>query len=375
MFFKHANADVWIPYGLRRVPATALAELLPCPETHRAGDIALAVVEKIGKNTRLELAAGRVATLHEGDHLAVVFGNRYATEQFEGYARSDGDRCDMLSMGGMCGLVASRHASVPEPTRLRLVGSLASAQGQRLHLRDFAVPSNPSKPSSRKPNVVLVCGSSMDAGKTYTAMSLIMGLRRTGQGVAAIKLTGTAAGRDTWSFVDAGARPSLDFVDGGYPSTYLCTTKEILALFALLLEHASEPGVEWIVVEIADGLLQRETAALMRSAPFAARLHACVFAAESSLAALCGVRMLRTWGLDPIAISGRVSMSLLGAREASSASAVDCVTAKDLQLGILNDRLVRNPVPIPTLIVGEEASTPRSEPRAHESGQRLPLAT
>jgi hypothetical protein len=349
MFFKRANADVWIPYGLRRVPATALAELLPCPETHQPGDIALAVVEKIGKNTRLELAAGRVAMLHEGDHLAVVFGNRYATEQFEGYARSDGDRCDMLSMGGLCGLVASRHASVPEPTRLRLLGSLANAHGQRLRLRDFALP---SKPSSGKPNIVLVCGSSMDSGKTYTAMSLIMGLRRTGQGVAAIKLTGTAAGRDTWSYLDAGARPSLDFVDGGHPSTYMCTNKEILALFSLLLEHASEPGVEWIVVEIADGLLQRETAALLRSAPFAARLHACVFAAESPLAALCGVRMLRTWGLDPIAISGRVSMSSLGAREASSASAVECLTAKDLQLGILNDRLARNPVPVPMPIVG-----------------------
>ena len=31
-----------------------------------------------------------------------------------------------------------------------------------------------------------------------------------------------------------------------------------------------------------------------------------------------GARMLRTWGLDPVAISGRVSMSLLGAREALS---------------------------------------------------------
>src|SRR5256886_12837202 len=34
----------------------------------------------------------------KGDLLAVVFGNRYATRQFEGYARADGEDCDLLSM-------------------------------------------------------------------------------------------------------------------------------------------------------------------------------------------------------------------------------------------------------------------------------------
>src|SRR5262245_29964681 len=84
-----------IPYALRRVPKSKFSTLLPVGQQPKAGDIALARLEKIGKNTRLELAEGRAATLYEGDTLAVVFGNRYATEQFEGYAQCDGDTCDL----------------------------------------------------------------------------------------------------------------------------------------------------------------------------------------------------------------------------------------------------------------------------------------
>ena len=40
---------------------------------------------------------------------AVVFGNRCATLQFEGYAQSKADSCDMLSMHGLRGLAESRH--------------------------------------------------------------------------------------------------------------------------------------------------------------------------------------------------------------------------------------------------------------------------
>src|SRR5690242_20136121 len=94
-----------IPYALRRIPRFKFSTVLSGPLKPQAGDVALARLEKIGKNTKLELAEGRAATLHEGDLLAVVFGHRYATEQFEGYAEADADSCDLLSMGGVCGMV------------------------------------------------------------------------------------------------------------------------------------------------------------------------------------------------------------------------------------------------------------------------------
>lgn len=343
---------VRIPYALRRIPEASFGGVLPCPVSPQSGDIALAVLEKIGKNARLELTNGRPCNLHEGDLLAVVFGNRYATEQFEGYARAQGDACDLLSMGGLCGLVTSRHAGVPEPSKLRLLGALGDADGRPLRLRDFALPPIPV-PS--QPHIAVVCGSSMDAGKTHTAMSLIHGLQRQDQRVAGVKLTGTAAGRDTWSMFDAGACAALDFIDGGYPSTYLCAPEELLNLHDLLIAHAAAQGARWVVVEIADGLFQQETAALLQSADFVPTVDAWLFATSDPLAAVCGVNTLRGWGIEPVAISGVISQSPLAMQEAMAVTGVQCLTADALQSGCLNEQL--------QVGAGRSALTPTLKPR------------
>lgn len=327
-----------VPYGLRHVDPGLFETVLPAAAAPVAGEIALARVEKIGKNTRLELANGRPCTLHVGDLLAVVFGNRYATMQFEGYAKANGDACDLLSMGGLCGLVESRHASVADSSKLRLLGYLGDRAGQPLTLRSFALPPPPPPPRGIK--VAVVCGSSMDAGKTHSASSVIAGLRKATPGVAGIKLTGTAAGRDTWSLLDAGACTALDFVDGGHPSTYLLGVDELLKLHAHLLGHAAARGATWAVVEIADGLLQAETAALIRSPAFVQTVDAWFFAAADPLAALSGVGLLKSCGIDPIGITGLITMSPLAMREATAATTLPCFSSADLQAGVVNPLLL-----------------------------------
>jgi hypothetical protein len=149
--------------------------------------------------------------------------------------------------------------------------------------------------------------------------------------VAAIKLTGSAAGRDTWNMRDAGACVALDFTDGGMPSTYLCTLEQLLDLYDLLIGHAKAHRAQWAVVEIADGLLQRETAALLQSSRFTSKVDAFLFAAGEPLAAAGGVALLHGWGIEPIAVSGLVSMSALGVREVESATGLRCLTASELQ--------------------------------------------
>lgn len=358
VFPHEMKKSMRVPYALRRIPDANFACLLPCPKFPQPGDIALARLEKIGKNASLELTNGRRCALHKGDLLAVVFGNRYSTKQFEGYAQAKEERCHLLSMGGVCGLVASKHESVVEPSKLRLLGALGDASGGPLHLRDFALLPTPS---AGQPRVIGVCGTSMDVGKTHTAMSLIVGLRQQQRRVAAIKLTGTATGRDLWIMLDAGACTALDFVDGGYPSTYLCTLEELLILYRLLLSHAAAHGADWVVVEIADGLLQRETAALLQSPSFTATVDAWVLAASDSLGAVGAVGTLRGWGLEPVAISGLVSMSPLSIREAETATGVVCLTAKGLQRGDLNERLmgtVHDPAPIALPGVHSEVAVP-----------------
>ena len=330
------KANMRVSYALRWVPRASIATLLPCPVSPQAGDIALAKLEKIGKNATLELANGRRCNLHEGDLMAVVFGNRYATLQFEGYARSNQEACDLLSMGGLCGLVESKHVKAAEPSKLRLLGAIGDITGSPLNLRDFALA---PLPEPNQPNVVVVCGTSMDAGKTHTVMSLIMGLRKQGLAVAGIKLTGTATGKDTWNMLDAGACIALDFVDGGFPSTYLSTLDELLHLYDLLITRAAGAGASWVVVEIADGLLQRETAALLQHPGFAGSVRAWIFAAGDPLAAVGGVEVLRSWAIEPLAISGVVSMSPLGMKETQAATQLPCLTAGELQSGALNARL------------------------------------
>ena len=188
-------------------------------------------------------------------------------------------------------------------------------------------------------------GSSMDAGKTHTAMSLICGLKKGGARVAGIKLTGTASGRDTWNLVDAGADPALDFIDGGFPSTHLCSLDELLDLHKLLLAHAAADGATTVVIEIADGLLQQETSALLQSHAFHRTIQHWVFATSDPLAADGGIRVLRDWGIEPLAISGVISMSPLAMREAQAATGIRCLTSKELQRGALNDCLKKNEEP------------------------------
>jgi len=324
------RSAVRVSYALRRVPASRWHALLPRREPPQVGDVALARVESIGKNMALDLASGRRCKLHNGDLIGVVFGNRYATLQFEGYARSDGDRCDLLSGGGLCGQVASKHDTMPEPTRLRIAGALGDETGQPLRLQHFTVRERGSD-GLKRPRIAVVLGTSMDSGKTHTALSVIQGLER--RGVA-------AAGTDTLAMLDAGACVALDFVDGGLPSTYRCTLAELLDLYRLLADHAAAQGAEWAVVEIADGVIQGETAALLASTRFVSSVDAWLLAANDALGALGAVGLLRPKGVVPLAISGMVSRSALARREVEAATQIPCVAAAELQAGVLNAKLL-----------------------------------
>jgi hypothetical protein len=89
------------------------------------------------------------------------------------------------------------------------------------------------------------------------------------------------------------------------------------------------------VVEIADGLLQVETETLLNNPEFRSNVDFFLFAAGESMAAVGGVGMLRQWGIEPLAVSGVVSMSPLNIREVEAAVKLCCLTASQLQNGEL----------------------------------------
>jgi hypothetical protein len=317
------------------VPPGTMAGYIPLSDAPRIGDLALAEVISLGKHTTLEDRAGVTANIFPADLLIGAFGNRYATDQYEGYVPEQlVHECDMLSIGGVIGQVASRHALMSAPTRLRLLGSICDQHARALSLREFSLPARNERPQEfeSESELILVVGASMNSGKTTTVGTLARALQRAGLRVAAAKITGTAAGKDGRFFASSGASPVLDFTDAGYPSTYLLSLEELTSVYRTLLGQLRATKPDYIVVEIADGIFQRETRMLLESS-FRSLVDHVFFAANDSLSAECGVRFLKKYNAPLRAISGAFTQSPLAMREAEEATGVPCLNIEKIMAG------------------------------------------
>lgn len=302
-------------YTTRHVSFDDAATLIST-EKPRSGDIVLASVEKVGHHKALELRYGRRATLFVGDEIVVAYGNRYAPDQFEAEVCPDLRPCDLVAAGGVASCVISRHDKTRAPTRIKPIGLLGDAQGRVLNLRRYALPSLGQRKTAY---VFAVFGASMNAGKTTTAVSLIRGFAAAGYKVGSAKVTGTGAGGDLWHMSDAGADPALDFTSAGAVSTYQAERGDLIRIFNTLTDHVMQAGVDVLVIEVADGLYQQETAMLAQSDEFRSLVDGVFFAARDALGAKAGVDWLSENGLDVVALSGTVTMSPLAIQEAIDA--------------------------------------------------------
>ncbi len=304
------------PYSVRRVPPAVMSLLLP-DGAPRSGDLVLARVDKLGQHRHLELTTGRRARLFPGDEIVLAYGNRYAPDQFEAEVPADLGGCHMVAAGGIASRMLSHHRRVSNATGITPLGLIAAPSGQVLNLRKFALPKT-GRGQLPVPTYAVV-GTSMNAGKTETAAHIVRGLSMAGYNVGAAKLTGTGAGGDIWSLKDAGAAMVLDFTDAGFSSTYLASLEDLEEILATLTSQLYGAGVDCVVMEVADGLFQRETAMLLECQRFAQAVNGLVFAAPDAMGALAGTRWLQERGLPVLAVSGRMTASPLAAREAQSA--------------------------------------------------------
>lgn len=311
----------------------------------RMGDLMLAEVLSIGKNKTLEDRKGRSMYLFPGDKVVGAFGNRYATDQYEGYVpQGPVEVCDMLSVGCLMGEVASRHDSMAAPTRLRLLGQVSDREGRPINQLGYNrlasdSPESDQANGKRSAEIIVVIGSSMNSGKTTTAGTIARSLRRAGYRVAAAKVTGTAAGKDGRFYESCGAWPVLDFTSVGYPSTYMTTEEELLWIHRTLLRGLRAAGPDYVVVEVADGIFQRETRMLLDSQEFRETVDHLFFAASDSLSAECGVRLVREYDLPLRATAGSVTQSVLASREAEEAAGIPCLSIDRIMDGTLKDLL------------------------------------
>ncbi len=259
----------------------------------------------------------RASHLFEGDLVMLAFGSRYATNQYEGYVpETPVTECQLLGRGGVAGLLTSENATFKTiPAQLELVGYATGSNAEVLNtirheaLKEF-------NPFNIQAKVILSVGTSMDSGKTTSAAWLCGGLRAAGKRVAYLKLTGTTFPKDAALNLDRGAHFAADFSDFGFPSTYLLDRETLLNLYQSLVNVACEKGrAEYIVMEIADGLLQRETAMLLDDPSFRSTVHATLFSSGDSLGVLSGLQILEAWSIKPFAVTGLFTASELLIRE------------------------------------------------------------
>jgi hypothetical protein len=286
-------------------------------------------VASLGAHEYLEDPHGRRMRLYPGDLVVGAYGNRYATDFYEGYLPTPGDAVHLLTSGGLVGTVASAHTSKEAPTELEVLGPLTDAAGLPLNTDDVALP----EPVPGRPELgtVVVLGSSMNAGKTTATSAIIRGLAKAGLRVGAGKVTGSGSGKDHWAYVDAGAATVADFLDFGMPSTFGYPSERLVSTMFGIRDRLVEEAADVVVLEVADGVLQSETRALAEQLPeFADHV---VLAVGDALGAVAGIGVLGELGVSVRVVSGLVTASPLATREAAEATGLPVLSPADLARG------------------------------------------
>ncbi|MCG8555906.1 MAG: hypothetical protein MJD61_11565 [Proteobacteria bacterium] len=285
----------------------------------RVGDVVVAEIVKTGKHQRVMTASNKRLRMYPGDKILGALGNRYATMAFEARVSSL-HKLHMLTGAGMLGTVRSRHSEQRAPTELRYLGHLLDESGKPVNLKDRLFPTETTELAPCR--TLLVVGTAMDTGKTTAVARLARGLARRGKRVAACKLTGSVSHRDPDELLATGVVDVRDFSDYGLPSTYLCPQDELVRLYTRMLEDAARCEPEIVLMELADGLLQRETSMLLSEPGLRRRAAGVLLTAPCAASALYAVAAVEQLGHRVVGVSGVITNSPLLVAEFGGRSSV-----------------------------------------------------
>lgn len=234
----------------------ALPAFVPHPrDSWKRGDYVLAEVLP-GEADRylVEGIDGAEIEVHSGDRLVGAFGDRAATLEVVGSWRHIGDdlRMHALTAAGVFGVATSASPVLSRPLApLRYLGH-AVRDGHVLGMKDFVTVA-PDREIDAP--VILIIGTSMNSGKTVSAVAMIKQLAAMGHRVVGAKVTGVGRYRDTRAMRAAGAHAIVDFVDAGLPSTLVPADEYADGLHNLCAKIAAhEPDV--LVVEVGASPLE-----------------------------------------------------------------------------------------------------------------------
>lgn len=303
-----------------KVDANVPEDYKPTP-----GDLALFKISRIGKHNSIITNTNKKMRIYAGDLFVGIFGNRYATDAYEGEVRGL-KHLSILTAGGMVGTVRSRHKSIRRSTKASFVGFLKDDAGQIINLKHLKFLNSESTDVQFE-NQIIIVGSGMNSGKTTVCRRLIRSLSENGFKVAACKLTGSVSNRDQDEMISALAAYTTDFSDYGFPSTYLCDKQELLDLYRHMVSRIAKVKPDVTLIEIADGILQRETSMLLSDPLIQKSTKGIIITADSAPSALFAVECAGKIGYKVIGVSGAMTSSPLYIKEFENNSNVPVISS------------------------------------------------
>lgn len=307
-----------IPSAAFTVPRSKIKYFQMMDKAPEEGDLLYCEVVYMGQHRHIESQAARLHTVNDGTRAVMVVGNRYAPDYYEGFIpETIGDVTDMLARSGLVGKTNCKNATIGDPTRIKVLGYVCNSTGEVINTKQFQkIKPKTTVKNTKRAKMILCIGTAMNSGKSMAAAACCHALSSMGKNVRASKVTGTASLKDILLMEDCGACHIADFTYLGYPSTYMLGLEDLLHIFNTLdLKYANNPKRYW-VVELADGILQRETAMLLENPEFCSRIHKTVFCSHDAFGAIGGIDVLKNkFGITPDALSGYCSSSPLAIRE------------------------------------------------------------
>lgn len=286
-------------------------EITPHVEAKEGNVLAVRALMEKSVYDRLELTTGRMAKINRGDVMAGTLGYRRALKGFVGTIPDSihaGDTIHVLNLGGVLGVCIGMNPDVGSPLEVEVLGSVL-LDGVPANISSNALAPREDLPEC--PPLVVVAGTCMSAGKTGAASELVKRFAQSGVRVAAAKLSGIAALKDTLDMEDHGAFATLSFLDCGLPST--ARVKDLAPYARAILAElaARQPGV--IVLELGDGILgDYHVGSFFEHEDLVRATKAVVMCANDLVAAWGAQKLMEQWKMPITVVSGPVTDNQTG---------------------------------------------------------------
>lgn len=245
----------------------------------------------------LELPSGRQSRVCKNDIVVGVLGARNALRGYSGVVPDTlkaGDVIQVLNLGGVMGKFTSGNPAIGSPFNIEVLGSVLSFPdfteriGHPAHVLDGTV--KPQDSLGKTPPLVIVTGTSMQAGKTTSACEIVKQLTHQGLKINAAKLTGISLMRDMLEMKDVGAKRVVDFTDAGI----VCTNPDNVVHVAKgIVTTLAKDEPDCIVLEFGDGIMgQYGVMQLLLDKELMSNVKAHILAANDQVGAWGAVKYL-----------------------------------------------------------------------------------